>query len=190
MRLLAVILIALVGLIQYPLWLGKGGWFRVWSLQGQVAEQREINEGLRARNAALAAEVQDLQSGTGALEERARGDLGMIREGEVFVQILPPDTKPPAGEHGTGATPRPGAKPAPAATSRPATSANTRPAASSTPGARPATSSSAPGTRATTPSSASSARPTTAPNARPATAPSNARGAPASGAGAAPSTGR
>lgn len=100
MRLLVVILIALVGLIQYPLWLGKGGWFRVWALQSQVAEQREINEGLRARNAALAAEVQDLQTGTGALEERARGDLGMIREGEVFVHILPHDAKPPAGAHG------------------------------------------------------------------------------------------
>lgn len=100
MRLLVVILIALVGLIQYPLWLGKGGWFRVWALQSQVAEQRDINEGLRARNAALAAEVQDLQTGTGALEERARGDLGMIREGEVFVHILPHDAKPPAGAHG------------------------------------------------------------------------------------------
>lgn len=107
MRLLVVILIALVGLIQYPLWLGKGGWFRVWALQTQVAEQREVNEGLRARNAALAAEVQDLQTGTGALEERARGDLGMIREGEIFVHILPHDAKPPAG-----ASASPGAAPA------------------------------------------------------------------------------
>lgn len=180
MRLLAVILIALVGLIQYPLWLGKGGWYRVWSLQGQVAEQREINEGLRARNAALAAEVQDLQSGTGALEERARGDLGMIREGEVFVQILPPDTKPPSGEHGMTVPPRAGAKPAAASsaprsagstTARPASSTGARPAA-----AQDARSASSPNART---GSASSTGTAATPNPRP----SNATPAARSGAG-------
>lgn len=179
MRLLAVILIVLVGLIQYPLWLGKGGWYRVWSLQGQVAEQREVNEGLRARNAALAAEVQDLQSGTGALEERARGDLGMIREGEVFVQILPPDAKPPAGEHGTPVPARAGAKPAAASsTPRSGGSANARPASST---ARPAAASNA------QPAASSSARPATPSNARPANT-SSAR--PASSPAPAPSSGR
>lgn len=130
MRLLVVILIALVGLIQYPLWLGKGGWFRVWALQTQVAEQRDINEGLRARNAALAAEVQDLQTGTGALEERARGDLGMIREGEIFVHILPHDAKPPAG-----ASASPGAAPAQAGSTHSPASAAPR---SGAPAASPA----------------------------------------------------
>ena len=96
MRLLLLLLIALATLIQYPLWIGKGGWFRVWELQGQVSAQRELNEGLRARNAALQAEVDDLRTGTGALEERARGDLGMMRDDEVFVQILPHDEKPPS----------------------------------------------------------------------------------------------
>lgn len=96
MRLLFLVLFVLVGLIQYPLWLGKGGWFKVWDLQRQVAEQRETNEGLRARNAALEAEVRDLEGGTGAIEERARGELGMMREGEVFVHILPQNTQPPA----------------------------------------------------------------------------------------------
>ena len=95
MRLLLLVLIALVALIQYPLWMGHGGWFAVWDLQEQVASQRSINDGLRARNAALAAEVEDLRNGTEAAEERARGELGMIRNAELFVQILPPEGKPP-----------------------------------------------------------------------------------------------
>ena len=95
MRLLLLVLIVLVALIQYPLWMGRGGWFAVWDSQEQVASQRSINDGLRARNAALAAEVEDLRSGTEAAEERARGELGMLRRGEVFVQILPPEGKPP-----------------------------------------------------------------------------------------------
>lgn len=95
MRLLLLVLIALVALIQYPLWMGRGGWFAVWDMQEQVASQRSINDGLRARNAALAAEVEDLRSGTEAAEERARGELGMLRHAEVFVHILPPEGKPP-----------------------------------------------------------------------------------------------
>jgi cell division protein FtsB len=110
MRLLFLVLFVLVGLIQYPLWLGKGGWFKVWDLQRQVAEQRETNEGLRARNAALEAEVRDLEGGTGAVEERARGELGMMREGEVFVHILPQNTQPPAA--GAALTADPAARPA------------------------------------------------------------------------------
>jgi cell division protein FtsB len=89
MRLLLVVLLVLLALIQYPLWWGKGGWFQVWDLQRQVAAQSELNEGLRARNAALDAEVCDLRTGTAAIEERARSDLGMMREGEVFVHISP-----------------------------------------------------------------------------------------------------
>ncbi|WP_454673322.1 cell division protein FtsB [Achromobacter pestifer] len=107
MRLLFLVLFVLVGLIQYPLWLGKGGWFKVWDLQRQVAEQRETNEGLRARNAALEAEVRDLEGGTGAIEERARGELGMMREGEVFVHILPQNTQPPAAGASLATDPAP-----------------------------------------------------------------------------------
>jgi len=95
MRLFFLVLLVLLGLIQYPLWLGKGGWFKVWDLQRQVAAQRETNDGLRARNAALEAEVRDLATGVGAIEERARSELGMMREGEVFVQILPPGSPVP-----------------------------------------------------------------------------------------------
>ncbi|MFA7665470.1 MAG: cell division protein FtsB [Burkholderiaceae bacterium] len=87
MRTLAVILSGLLVLIQYPLWLGKGGWLRVWELDRQIAQQRVVNGRLAARNDALAAEVDDLREGRQAVEERARYDLGMIRPGEIFVQI-------------------------------------------------------------------------------------------------------
>ncbi|MFN4148359.1 MAG: cell division protein FtsB, partial [Rhodocyclaceae bacterium] len=76
----------------YPLWLGKGGLIRVWELERQLAAQREINQQLEARNAALEAEVRDLKSGLEAIEERARYELGLIKEGEVFVQT--PQKKP------------------------------------------------------------------------------------------------
>ena len=103
MRLLFLVLLILLGLIQYPLWSGKGGWFKVWDLQHEVAEQNEVNEGLRARNAALEAEVKDLETGFGAIEERARGELGMMRQGEVFVHILPQNTPAPVSTLSTAA---------------------------------------------------------------------------------------
>ncbi|MDN3987151.1 cell division protein FtsB [Zwartia vadi] len=116
MRLLLIVMVALVGLIQYPLWMGRGGWFSVWDMQSQVADQRMINEGLTARNMALAAEVEDLRSGTEASEERARSELGMMRQGEVFVQVLPPGVKPPELKSTAkpAATAKPQIKPAPA----------------------------------------------------------------------------
>jgi cell division protein FtsB len=81
------VLVALIVLLQYPLWLGKGGWLRVWDLDRQVAGQREVNQQLESRNAGLDAEVRDLKTGFDAIEERARFELGLIREGETFVQI-------------------------------------------------------------------------------------------------------
>ena len=87
MRTLAAVLAGLLILIQYPLWLGKGGWLRVWELDRQLSQQRVINGRLAARNDALAAEVDDLREGRQAAEERARYDLGMIRPGEIFIQI-------------------------------------------------------------------------------------------------------
>src|SRR3546814_19097627 len=68
---------------------------RVQELQKKVAAQQEANDALLARNNALQAEVQDLKSGTDAIEERARGELGMIREGESYVQILKPNEREP-----------------------------------------------------------------------------------------------
>jgi len=86
-RTLGLILFSLLLLIQYPLWLGKGGWLRAWDLERQLDGQRAVNDQLRLRNSALAAEVQDLRVGRSAVEERARFELGMIAPGEIFVQI-------------------------------------------------------------------------------------------------------
>lgn len=91
MRLIMICLVALLVLIQYPLWLGKGGWLRVAELDRQVAVEQKKNEELKARNAKLHSEVQDLKEGTGAVEERARYELGMIKENEIFVQVLEPN---------------------------------------------------------------------------------------------------
>ncbi len=88
MRLLLISLTALIVLIQYPLWLGKGGWLRVWDLSRQVDMALLKEQDLKARNAKLASEVQDLKEGTGAIEERARYELGLIRDSETFVQVL------------------------------------------------------------------------------------------------------
>lgn len=87
MRLIALCLATLLLLIQYPLWLGKGGWLRAWDLDKQVAAAQKKNEELKARNAKLASEVSDLRDGTGAVEERARFELGMIKNDEIFIQI-------------------------------------------------------------------------------------------------------
>jgi cell division protein FtsB len=108
MRMLAVVLSGLLVLIQYPLWLGKGGWLRVWELDRQLVQQRAHNGRLSARNEALAAEVADLRSGSRAVEERARYDLGMVKPGEIFVQINETPTRPPsvAGEVHTASAPR------------------------------------------------------------------------------------
>ena len=75
-------------MLQYPLWLGKGSWLRVWDLSRQLATQQEKNSALKARNETLDAEVRDLKSGRAAIEERARSELGMIKQDEVFYQVL------------------------------------------------------------------------------------------------------
>lgn len=88
MKPLAYILAALLLVLQYPLWIGKGSWTRVWDLDRQVAQQREANARVKARNEALDAEVRDLKEGRDALEERARMELGMIRRDEVYYQVV------------------------------------------------------------------------------------------------------
>ena len=93
MRTLAVALAAFVILLQYPLWFGKGGWLRVWSLERQMQEQKDANSRLRQRNGVLDAEVRDLKQGVEAIEERARYELGMIRQDEIFFQVV---ASPPA----------------------------------------------------------------------------------------------
>jgi len=128
MRLLTLIIALLLVAIQYPLWLGKGGWMRTWELERLLAAQHEVNAKLETRNIALDAEVRDLKSGTDAIEERARFELGMIREGEAFVQIVDASSAnaqapaPGAAATGSGATagaPAPAARPAAASQPRP-----------------------------------------------------------------------
>jgi len=88
MKWLAIALAALIVLIQHPLWLGKGGWLRVWEVDQQIGAQREVNRQLQVRNQALDAEVRDLKEGLDAVEERARSELGMIKQDEIFFQVL------------------------------------------------------------------------------------------------------
>ena len=87
MRWLAVGLLAVIGLLQYPLWVGKGGWLKVWEYDRQLQAQKEVTRKLEIRNAGLDAEVRDLKQGYDAIEERARFELGMVKQDETFVQI-------------------------------------------------------------------------------------------------------
>lgn len=82
-----LILLGLIVVLQYPLWLGKGGWLQVWQMDQQLEEQQEVNQKLELRNAGLDAEVRDLKNGYDAIEERARFELGLVKQGEVFVQV-------------------------------------------------------------------------------------------------------
>ncbi len=91
MRWVAYAVLALLLLVQWPLWFGKGGWLRVWELQRQIAAQRSHNATLVARNGVLAAEVRSLKEGREAIEERARQELHMTRGDEVFFQLVRPN---------------------------------------------------------------------------------------------------
>lgn len=82
-----VLLGILIGL-QYPLWLGDGGLLSLWKLGHEIEMQKTENSRLRERNLALEAEVRDLKEGVEALEERARSELGMVRRGETFYQMI------------------------------------------------------------------------------------------------------
>ena len=94
MRWVSLILFILILLWQYPLWLGKGSWIKVWELDRQVDAQKKINQQTRTRNAVLDAEVRDLKQGSDAIEERARSDLGMIKPGEVYFQLVGESVQP------------------------------------------------------------------------------------------------
>lgn len=96
LRIVLVLLVALLAWLQYRLWFGSGGKHEVAALQEQVEQQARQNDGLRERNAALAAEVADLKSGEAAIEERARAELGMIKPGETFYRVV--DRAQPAVE--------------------------------------------------------------------------------------------
>jgi len=88
MRILTIVFAALIVLLQYPLWLGKGGWLRVWEIDRQVKVQKDGNAKLQVRNEALDAEVRDLKQGYEAVEERARYELGMVKQDEIFFHVM------------------------------------------------------------------------------------------------------
>ncbi len=88
MRYLLLFLLVLLLLLQYRLWISDEGMQEMWRLRDLVNEQAARNIELEQRNAALEAEVQDLRQGMDAVEERARSDLGMIRDQETFFQIV------------------------------------------------------------------------------------------------------
>jgi cell division protein FtsB len=92
LRWLALAFVLLIAALQYPMWLGKGGWLQVHEYDRQVTQQRAVNATLKARNDALDADVRDLKSGFEANEERARSELGMIRHDEVMFQLQPAGT--------------------------------------------------------------------------------------------------
>lgn len=93
MRIITIILVVGIITLQWPMWFGKGGWYRVWQIDDRLTHQRELNAKLTVRNTALAADVMDLKTGTVAIEERARSELGMIKKDEVFFHIIEPHNK-------------------------------------------------------------------------------------------------
>jgi len=88
MKTLIAVLAVLFVLLQYKLWFGEGSMMEVWQLDRAIAAQTAENAQLRERNQALAAEVADLKQGVEAIEERARRELGMIKKGETFYQVV------------------------------------------------------------------------------------------------------
>ncbi|HVO88762.1 MAG TPA: cell division protein FtsB [Casimicrobiaceae bacterium] len=96
MRWLALVFLALLLALQYPMWLGKGGWLQVREYDRQLASQKDDNAKLKARNDALDADVRDLKTGYEAIEERARGELGMMKQDEVFFQLQQGGSRPQA----------------------------------------------------------------------------------------------
>lgn len=88
MKRLLFVLIALLAMLQYRLWLGEKSLAESFHLQEQIRLQQQSNEELVARNQVLKEEINDLRSGTEALEERARNELGMVKDGETFFRVV------------------------------------------------------------------------------------------------------
>ena len=88
MKALTIIFATMLAMLQYHLWIGDGSFSEVWKLDAAVAAQLQENRRLETRNRALEAEVRDLKTGDAAIEERARSELGMVREGEAFFRVI------------------------------------------------------------------------------------------------------
>lgn len=95
MKLLSFLLLLLIVALQYPLWFGKASWLKVMQVEQEVATAHANNLALQDRNNKLEAEVNDLKQGLEAIEERARSDLGMIKEGEILFHIVKNSGKTP-----------------------------------------------------------------------------------------------
>lgn len=93
-RLVVALLLVMLVWLQFRLWVGEGSLAEVYSLRKEISAQRLELEELHRRNAALQAEVDDLKEGLAAIEERARTELGMIKEGETFYQVVEPAKGP------------------------------------------------------------------------------------------------
>lgn len=89
-RWLIITLIILFLGLQYRLWFGENNLRDIWELNARIELQQEVNQDLNLRNSELEAEVQDLKQGLSALEERARSELGMVKEDETFFQLVEP----------------------------------------------------------------------------------------------------
>ena len=92
MRIFALALTILLGWLQYTLWLGKNGISDYYDVRNEIEVQRQVNDKLHSRNAEMFAEIDDLRQGLDAIEERARHELGMVKDGETFYRIIGEDT--------------------------------------------------------------------------------------------------
>ncbi|MGS2724060.1 cell division protein FtsB [Porticoccus sp. GXU_MW_L64] len=93
MRWLIAILVVFLVALQYRLWFGEGSVAQKVELEKAVKEQQAINQEAAARNQAIGEEVKALKNGMDAIEERARSDLGMIKDGETFYIVVEKDKK-------------------------------------------------------------------------------------------------
>lgn len=98
MKWIGILLIIILLGLQYRLWIGAGSLAEIWTVKGKIAEQQHRNERLKLRNELLKAEVADLKKGLEAIEERARMDLGMIKKGETFYQLVEDSEKTGANQ--------------------------------------------------------------------------------------------
>jgi len=89
MKIVAIILFIILLILQAKLWFGAHGYFQLWSLEDDIAEVKDENDQFSQRNEQLHAEIEELKNGKEALEERARSQLGFIKDGEIFYRVVP-----------------------------------------------------------------------------------------------------
>ena len=94
MRWIMILLLLVLAGLQYRLWFGSGSWEQIVYLQREIEQQKLVNQGLSVRNAILENEVRDLKNGMGSIEERARSELGLIKDGETFYLLVDEDKQP------------------------------------------------------------------------------------------------